>query len=178
VNVSARQFARSGFVEHVMKTLADTGVSPHLLELEITESAVMRDPAKVEEILKQLHATGISIAIDDFGVGQSSLSYLKRFRLSALKIDKSFIDGVPDDENDCAIASAVIALAKSLQLRVIAEGVETPAQLAFLEALGCDEMQGYLFSVPLMTSQMTAALVAASTRTAGTADDNEQFRRG
>lgn len=169
VNVSARQFARPGFVEHVMKTLVETGVSPHLLELEITESAVMRDPAKVEEILKLLHATGVSIAIDDFGVGQSSLSYLKRFRLSALKIDKSFIDGVPTDENDCAIASAVIALAKSLQLRVIAEGVETPAQLAFLETLGCDEMQGYLFSVPLTTTEMTTALVAASTKNDGQA---------
>ncbi len=170
VNVSARQFARSGFVEHVMKTLTEAGVSPHLLELEITESAVMRDPAKVEKILKLLHATGVSIAIDDFGVGQSSLSYLKRFRLSALKIDKSFIDGVPTDENDCAIASAVIALAKSLQLRVIAEGVETQAQLEFLEALGCDEMQGYLFSVPLTTAEMTAALVAASTKNDGAAN--------
>ncbi len=161
VNVSVRQFGRAGFAESVIRVLDETGVSPHMLELEITESVAMRDPEMVDRIINHLHDHGVSIAIDDFGVGQSSLSYLKRFRLSALKIDKSFIDGVPDEENACAIAGAVVALAKSLKIRVVAEGVESRRQADFLRELGCDEMQGFFYSQPLTAAAMTALLTSA-----------------
>ena len=167
VNVSVRQFSRTGFAAQVMRILGEIGVSPFQLELEITESAAMREPEKVDLIISELHARGVAISIDDFGVGQSSLSYLKRFRLSALKIDKSFIDGVPDNENDCAIASAVVALAKGLQIRVVAEGVENQQQADYLCALGCDEMQGFLYSKPLTASEMTALLMSVSSQMDG-----------
>ncbi len=149
VNISARQFEQPNFVELVAQVLKETGLSADYLELELTESSVMKNPEVTYETLTVLRSTGIEISIDDFGTGYSSLSYLNRFPLNKLKIDQSFVRGIITRQNDAAIVRAVITLARSLELKVIAEGVETEAQLTFLHLLGCDEMQGYLFSKPI-----------------------------
>jgi diguanylate cyclase (GGDEF)-like protein/PAS domain S-box-containing protein len=145
-NVSALQFQQANFVESIAAALAEHQLSPDCIELELTESVLIRD---VDETLKKLEALaklGVKLAIDDFGTGYSSLSYLKRFPIHKLKIDRSFIDDLPDDESDVAIVTAIIHLAHALKLQVIAEGVETQEQKAFLCALNCDEIQGYIFS--------------------------------
>jgi len=150
VNLSPRQFLRSDIEGIVRQALADTGLEPHLLELEVTEGMLMHDPEHAAGILERIQAMGVThIDIDDFGTGYSSLAYIKRFPISTVKIDQSFVRGIPHDEEDAAIASAVIAMAHSLRMRAIAEGVENEAQLAFLEGLDCDEIQGYYFSKPL-----------------------------
>ena len=125
------------------------GISAAWIELEITESMLMQNTDSVVDIMREITSLGVSLALDDFGTGFSSLSYLKRFPIDTLKIDRSFIQGIPDDVDDCAIASAIISMAKQMKHRVIAEGVETQAQLSFLQAMGCDEIQGYLFSRPV-----------------------------
>ena len=158
VNVSARQFNRPNFVQRLKEILADSQASPSSLEIEITESAVIREPDKVELVIAAIHAHGVSIAIDDFGVGHSSLNYLKRFRISTLKIDKSFVDGIPQDEHDCAISDAIVVLGKALKLKVVAEGVENEAQRDYLTRAGCDEMQGFLFAKPLPAADVEAFL--------------------
>ena len=149
VNVSARQLRRRDFCETVAGVLAETDLPPELLEIEITESSVMENPEEAIEILQRLGRMGISLAIDDFGTGYSSLAYLKLFPIDHLKIDRSFVADIETDLNDRAIAFGTIALAHSLGLNVIAEGVETEDQLELLRANGCDEVQGYLFSKPL-----------------------------
>ena len=149
INVSGVEFRRGRILETVRKTLAATRLPPALLELEITESAVMSQAESSIEVLNELRAFGISLAIDDFGTGYSSLAYLKRLPLNKLKVDQSFVRGLPADAEDCAIARAVIALGHSLQLTIIAEGVETEAQSEFLAGEGCDEMQGYLRGKPM-----------------------------
>ena len=149
VNLSARQFAHESLIEDVARTLRDTKLDPASLELEITESMVMRDPERAVILLAALKAMGIRLSIDDFGTGYSSLSYLKRFPLDSVKIDRSFIQDLPGSVDDAAITRAIIAMAHSLRLKSIAEGVETEEQLGFLREEGCDEMQGYLFSRPL-----------------------------
>jgi EAL domain-containing protein (putative c-di-GMP-specific phosphodiesterase class I) len=149
VNLSARQFAQENLVEDVAAILDETGLDPALLELEITESMVMRDPEHAVKLLDRLKSMGVHLSIDDFGTGYSSLSYLKRFPIDSLKIDRSFIQDLPGDGEDAAITQAILAMAHSLRLEVIAEGVETAAQLHFLREHGCDEMQGYHFSKPL-----------------------------
>lgn len=149
VNLSARQFDYENLVQDVARVLRETRLDPTLLEFEITESMVMRDPEHAVSVLTKLKAMGIRISIDDFGTGYSSLAYLKRFPIDSVKIDRSFIQDLPRNEDDSAIALAIIAMAHSLRLRVIAEGVETDEQLAFLRTHGCDEMQGYHFSRPL-----------------------------
>jgi diguanylate cyclase (GGDEF)-like protein len=149
VNLSAVQFRQQNLPEFVADVLAQTGLDPSCLELEVTESVVMHNAKEAAQILEKLHAQGIHISIDDFGTGYSSLSYLKQFHLDTLKIDRSFVRDISSDADDAAIVRSVIALAHSLRLGVIAEGVETAEQLAYLESLDCDEYQGYLRSKPL-----------------------------
>ncbi|MGV7207276.1 EAL domain-containing protein [Oxalobacteraceae bacterium A2-2] len=149
VNVSARQFEDAQLVQRVAAALAHSGLEPRWLELEVTESLIMRDMQKSVARMAQLKDMGVSLSIDDFGTGYSSLSALKSFPISTLKIDKSFVRDLATNADDQAIASAIIALAHRLHLRVIAEGVETEQQRGFLHDNGCDEMQGYLFSRPL-----------------------------
>ncbi|NVD74188.1 EAL domain-containing protein [Duganella sp. BJB488] len=158
VNLAAGQFANDATVPYVESTLRKFGIAPEYLGLEITEGTVMGDPDKAVAALRRLKDIGVSISLDDFGTGYSSLSYLKRFPIDVLKIDKSFVDDVTTDANDAAIALSVISLAHNLNMRVIAEGVETREQVRFLTERGCDEMQGYFFSRPLNGEAFTALL--------------------
>jgi EAL domain-containing protein (putative c-di-GMP-specific phosphodiesterase class I) len=148
VNLSMRQFQRDDFVETVARVLEETGLEPKYLDLEITESITMQNVERTVKMLHELKNLGVQISLDDFGTGYSSLSYLKHFPLHMLKIDQSFVRDITTDSDDAAICSSIIALAHSLQLKVIAEGVEEEAQLAYLMEHGCVEMQGYLFSPP------------------------------
>ena len=159
VNLSARQFQQAGLALRVRAALEHSGLPPDALEIEITESTVMRDTGEAASVLRSLKALGIHLSIDDFGTGYSSLSYLKRFPLDVLKIDRSFVKDVIDDPNDAAITCAIIALAHGLNLEAVAEGVETRAQLEFLRAHGCDEVQGYYFSPPVWAEQLEPMLV-------------------
>ena len=149
VNVSARQFQHSDLSKSISSLLAETGLRPQCLELELTESVIMADVEKAKLTLQKLSALGVRLSIDDFGTGCSSLSQLRWLPLEALKIDRSFVKDLPADESCSAITLAIIALAHSLGLRAVAEGVETEAQLEFLKERGCDEVQGYLFSPPV-----------------------------
>lgn len=157
VNVSAREFT-SALPGRVMETLKRYGLEPSWLELEITESTLMHNIDRVIGIMDRITAQGVTLSLDDFGTGYSSLSYLKRFPIDTLKIDRSFTMGIPSDTNDCAIASTIISIAQQLKHKVIAEGVETVEQLAFLKTSGCDEVQGYLFSKPLPAAEFEKAL--------------------
>ncbi|MBV6322601.1 EAL domain-containing protein [Duganella violaceipulchra] len=158
VNLAAGQFANDATVPYVESTLRKFGVAPAYLGLEITEGTVMGDPDKAVAALRRLKDIGVSVSLDDFGTGYSSLSYLKRFPIDVLKIDKSFVDDVTTNANDAAIALSVISLAHNLNMRVIAEGVETREQVQFLTERGCDEMQGYFFSRPVSAEAFTALL--------------------
>ncbi len=158
VNLSARTLQRPDLVAIVKKVLTETGVEPHGLTLEITESAVMENVDTAVLSLRELRAIGITISVDDFGTGYSSLSYLKRFPIDTVKIDRSFITDLTADPSDAAIVSAIISMAHSLNLSVIAEGVETPEQLAFLRERGCDEYQGYLFARPQTSTDFARLL--------------------
>ena len=149
VNLSARQLSREDFAQSITSVLHESGLEPRYLELEITESAVMHNAEIAATALRQLKSLGVRVAIDDFGTGHSSLATLKRFPIDSVKIDHSFIFDLPDDQDDVAITRAVIAMAHSLGLKVIAEGVETKEQSDFLRAHDCDEMQGYFFSPPI-----------------------------
>jgi len=149
VNVSAQQFFRTNLVDLVENALAATGMAPEWLELEITESLLLQDIDEAVSILKRLKKLGISIAIDDFGTGYSSLSYLKMLPVNQLKLDRSFIVGLPENHDDAAITAAVIAMAHVLQVEVVAEGVEREEQRDYLRIKGCDKIQGFLCSPPL-----------------------------
>ena len=153
VNVSAAQFSEPNLVETVALALEQSGLAPRDLELEITESMVLHDIDHAIEKLERLHQMGIDLAIDDFGTGYASLTYLKRMPVHRLKIDQSFIAGVPDDEGDAAITESVINLGRTLGLEVIAEGVENVRQLAFLKKCGCDVAQGYYLGRPMAAQQ-------------------------
>jgi EAL domain-containing protein (putative c-di-GMP-specific phosphodiesterase class I) len=151
VNVSARQFQQSAFIATVHELLKENGLDPRLLEIELTEGSIMKDPSKAIEKLQELRKMGIKIAIDDFGTGYCSLSYLKRFPIDTLKIDQSFVSDVCVDKDDAAIVRTIVTLGHALGVIVIAEGVETAEQLEYLMSVGCDVLQGYLFSKPLST---------------------------
>lgn len=162
INVSALQFQQANFVEMIAQTIKEQDVSSDLIELELTESILIRD---VDEALRKLSALaklGIKLAIDDFGTGYSSFAYLKRFPIYKLKIDRSFIEELPNDESNVAIVSAIIEMAHALKLSVIAEGVENQAQLGFLKQLGCDEMQGFLCSGAISAEAFSARFFTAN----------------
>jgi diguanylate cyclase (GGDEF)-like protein/PAS domain S-box-containing protein len=158
VNLSARQFAQPQLLENVERVLEQSGLAPQSLELEITESTVMGNVQAASQVLNLLHGMGVSLALDDFGTGYSSLYYLKHFRIDVLKIDRSFVRDIPGNPEASAIAEAVVSLARSLRLQVVAEGVETYPQLGFLRALGCGYMQGFLFSRPLPAAEFAVML--------------------
>ena len=160
VNLSARQFRQNDLVETIKRTLADTGLAPEYLELEITESMIMHRPEQTIATLQQLDDIGVILSVDDFGTGYSSLSYLKRFPVHKLKVDQSFVRELHQNADDAAIVRAVIALAGSLNLKTIAEGVETGQQLSYLAGLGCDEYQGNHFSRPLPAAEFLSLLQA------------------
>ena len=149
VNLSARQFNEQTLASDIAKILAETGLAPHWLELEITESMVMHDPEQAVATMQTLKGMGIDLAIDDFGTGYSSLAYLRRFPIDSLKMDGSFIRDLPYSEGDAAITQAIIAMGKNLRLKVIAEGVENERQVSFLRQQDCHDMQGFFFSRPL-----------------------------
>lgn len=158
VNVSARQFIEPDFVESVATILKETGLPSEGLEIELTESMIMNDVDQAICILNALRDLGVLLSIDDFGTGYSSLSHLKRFPINVLKIDQSFVRGIADDKDDRLIIASIIGLAHNLQLRVVAEGVETAEQLAYLQQQRCDEIQGYYFSRPIEAGQFVAML--------------------
>ncbi len=158
VNVSAVQFRQQGFSELVRRVLKDTGLDPKYLELELTESLLLNNADVMFSILQDLRAMGVKLAIDDFGTGYSSLSYLRQFHVNRLKIDRSFVQDVAANPDDAAIATAIIKMARALNLEVLAEGVETEAQLAFLRAQHCFDVQGYYFSKPLSVSKIAESL--------------------
>ncbi|WP_210404536.1 bifunctional diguanylate cyclase/phosphodiesterase [Chroococcidiopsis sp. TS-821] len=165
VNLSARQFKQQNLVETVTQVLNTTGLDPSYLELELTESLMVDNIQQSISIMQQLHSMGIVLSVDDFGTGYSSLNYLKRFPIHTLKIDRSFVRDLVVDSDDAAIVDAIISLAHSLNLSVIAEGVETQEQLNYLQTRGCDEVQGYYFSRPLPANFFTQLLQEGRTLT-------------
>jgi EAL domain-containing protein (putative c-di-GMP-specific phosphodiesterase class I) len=162
VNFSAQQFRQRDLPDQVRQVLLRTGALAQWLDIEITESLAMSQPEQAREQLEALAAMGCRVALDDFGTGYSSLSYLKALPIHKLKIDKSFMDGIPGDTSDAAISRAIIALAKSLGMTLTAEGVETDAQLAFLRQYGCDTYQGWLFAKAMDAAAMTELLRAST----------------
>jgi EAL domain-containing protein (putative c-di-GMP-specific phosphodiesterase class I) len=158
--VSARQFNSADFVDHVEKAIQEYRMEPGCLELEITESLLIRTDQRLLDDLQGLCDLGVRFSIDDFGTGYSSLSYLKRFPISTLKADRSFVHDIPDDKDNIEIIAAILSMAHSLNMSVIAEGVETGQQLAFLNERGCDQIQGYLFSHPLTAADFEAFILA------------------
>jgi EAL domain-containing protein (putative c-di-GMP-specific phosphodiesterase class I) len=158
VNLSARQFADENLLEDIATALRDSGMKPELLELELTESMVMQNADRAGKVLAAIKQLGVRLAIDDFGVGYSSLTHLKRFPIDTLKVDRSFIRDIPQDLEDKAITEAIIAMGKSLNLTVVAEGVETLEQETFLRDHACDETQGFYFSMPISSDQFAELL--------------------
>ena len=158
VNLSGRQFRQAGLAKQIQRVMEDVGMDPEWLELELTESILVKDAEAAITVCAELKAIGVRFAIDDFGTGYSSLSYLKRFPVNTLKVDRSFIKELPGNEEDAAICTAIVAMAHSLDLSVVAEGVETPGQRDFLVRTGFDAAQGYLFGRPVPAEQLTALL--------------------
>jgi EAL domain-containing protein (putative c-di-GMP-specific phosphodiesterase class I) len=161
VNLSVRQFARADLAARVAAVLAETGLPPATLELEITESAAMSDAEATGVTLRELHALGVRVALDDFGTGYSSLSYLSKLPLDGIKIDRSFVSGLHEAPANLAIVRAVVGLAQGLGIAVTAEGIEREDQLTELRDLGCDRGQGFLFARPLTAADAGLALLAA-----------------
>lgn len=160
VNLSGASFSEPNLVDVVARTLRQAGLAPEILELDITENVIMKNASATVDMLQALNRMGIRLAVDDFGTGYSSLSYLKRFPIDTLKIDQSFVRDITTDADDASIVTAIIAMAHSLQLKVIAEGVETPGQLVFLRNHDCDGMQGYLFSRPQPVAEIIRLLLS------------------
>ncbi|MBI3187455.1 MAG: EAL domain-containing protein, partial [Gammaproteobacteria bacterium] len=163
VNLSARQIKDGGLADRITCLLSDLALAPHMLELEITETLLIENMAPAVQELGRLNALGVRVSVDDFGTGYSSLGYLKRLPIDTLKVDRSFVRDLPDDLEDAAITSAIVALAHSLDLSVVAEGVESTAQAEFLRGLGCEQGQGYLFSRPLAAEPLLKWLAHVST---------------
>jgi EAL domain-containing protein (putative c-di-GMP-specific phosphodiesterase class I) len=161
VNLSPRQFADEHLLQDIDGALAASGMSPVLLQLEVTESMVMRNVSRAVKVLDAIQNRGIRLAIDDFGTGYSSMSLMKQFPIDTIKIDRSFVRDLPDDSEDKAIAQAIISMGKALGMTVVAEGVETAEQETFLRDHACDEMQGFLFSRPVPSQQLAELLRAA-----------------
>ena len=149
LNLSIKQLESKGCIERFKQVIDDTGVDANYLELEITEGQIMQDSEHSITVLQEIRDLGVHVSIDDFGTGYSSLSYLKRLPIDTLKIDRSFINDLPDDEEDSAIVKAIVVLANSLKLELIAEGVETQEQQEYLVSEGCSNIQGYYYSKPL-----------------------------
>ena len=160
VNVSPRQFQLDDMAVCAAQALAASGLPAHCLELELTESVLAERPEEMRQVLQRLRELGVRIAVDDFGTGYSSLVHLKRFPIDVLKIDQGFMRDIPASGDDMAISATIIAMGRSLGLNVLAEGVETPEQLAFLRERGCDSYQGYLFSRPVPAEQFARLLQA------------------
>jgi EAL domain-containing protein (putative c-di-GMP-specific phosphodiesterase class I) len=158
VNISSLEFRSDQFLAGVQAALKMTSLDPRYLELELTETVLMRRAESTAYALQQLKAIGVRLAVDDFGTGYSSLSYLTRFPIDALKLDQSFVHEIISSSNDAIVVSAVISMGKSLKHRIIAEGVETAEQLAFLQAHGCDEGQGHYFGRPVAAQQFAKVL--------------------
>ena len=158
VNMSARQFRHQHLVSLVADTLRENYIDPERLEIELTESLLMEDNEVNRNVMEGFTRMGVRLAIDDFGTGHSSLSYIKRFNIDTLKIDRSFVQSLPDNDEDVAIATAVIALGRSMRMKVVAEGVETQPQADLLRHLGCDEMQGYLLGRPMPAPELVTWL--------------------
>ncbi len=158
VNVSSRQCMNRDIVQVVRTALRETGIPPHLLRLEITESTAMSEGDNVIGLLHEIRALGVGLSLDDFGTGYSSLAYLKHFPIDEIKIDASFVRALPDSRDDAAIVHATIALARGLELQVVAEGVETEAQSSFLSGRGCHKAQGFLYGRPEAGEQATRRL--------------------
>ncbi|HEX8521302.1 MAG TPA: EAL domain-containing protein [Tepidisphaeraceae bacterium] len=165
VNVSRRQLNSQTLVTDVQRILSDTGITPRNLKLEITESAIMDDPEAAVKVLKQIQQLGVQLHMDDFGSGFSSLSCLHSFPLDGLKIDREFVDGVPTRPNHAAVVRSVVSLAHNLRVPLVAEGIETQEQIAALEAMGCDQAQGYLFSKPMDAENATQFIAAQTAAT-------------
>jgi EAL domain-containing protein (putative c-di-GMP-specific phosphodiesterase class I) len=163
VNVSARQFSAPGFVDGVHRILDSSGLEPGALMLELTESVLVRRDERVVSDLIELKAIGVKLAIDDFGTGYSSLSYLREFPIDVLKIDKSFVDGIAVSEQRLALAQGIVQIARTLQLEVVAEGIESEVQRDLLIAMGCQFGQGYLLAMP-MPAQQAETLVRIGAR--------------
>jgi EAL domain-containing protein (putative c-di-GMP-specific phosphodiesterase class I) len=155
INLSIRQFQHKTLVEDIIRILHETGVSAQYITLEITESMLAQNIDEVEKVLNHLNAIGVHISLDDFGTGYSNLIYLNRFPINTLKIDQSFIENIVTDPNGAAITTAIIAMARSLNMGVIAEGLENEEQLDFLRQQGCDCYQGYYFSKPLPVKEIS-----------------------
>ncbi len=158
VNLSLRQLTDDNLIDDIRTALNDSGMTPNLLELEITESMVMHNPVRIIAVLTKIKTLGVRLAIDDFGTGYSSLAQIKHFPIDTLKVDRSFIRNVPQDVEDKAITEAIIAMGRTLSLTVIAEGVETIEQMNFLKDRSCDEMQGFYFSKPIIPEQFADLL--------------------
>jgi EAL domain-containing protein (putative c-di-GMP-specific phosphodiesterase class I) len=158
INVSANQFSRSNFVDRLERYIAETGIDPGLVELEVTESVIIEGAGEARAALDRVAALGVGIAIDDFGTGYSGLAYFKRLPIDTVKIDQSFIRDLTIDADDAAIVTAIIAMARTLGVDVVAEGVETEEQLEALKRLGCNRAQGYLFAAPMSASDVAKLL--------------------
>jgi EAL domain-containing protein (putative c-di-GMP-specific phosphodiesterase class I) len=178
VNLSVQQLQHDSCLSVVEEALRSSGLAPQYLDLEITESVIITHPEKAVATLSKLKERGISITVDDFGTGYSSLSYLTRLPIHAVKIDQRFVRGLVHNSSDMAITQAIIALSHSLGLRVIAEGVETPAQFDFLKAHGCDAAQGFLIALPLEERELRSWWKAREQKAVGALPRRDAWEPG
>ncbi|HEX3084932.1 MAG TPA: EAL domain-containing protein, partial [Pyrinomonadaceae bacterium] len=167
INISARQLRQKDFLDRLVETLSESRLDPTCVELELTETTIMENTEVAAQVLARIRQLGIKIAIDDFGTGYSSLSYLKQLPIDTVKLDQSFVKGANTDPDDAALVMAIVTLAHNLKLKVIAEGIETAEQLAFLRLLRCDEGQGYLFGKPMPAEVFESSLAGDSKREVG-----------